>query len=36
VMLQRRWTADAWSVVRVEFNRALALRSGIRRAGWVN
>jgi hypothetical protein len=28
--------AEAWSVVRVEFRRALALRSQIRRAGWFN
>jgi len=27
---------EAWSQVRVEFNRALALRSEIRRAGWFN
>src|SRR5262245_14126810 len=32
VMLQTRWSAEAWSQVRVEFKRALALRSGIRRA----
>jgi hypothetical protein len=32
VMLQTRWSAEAWSVVRVEFRRALALRSEIRRA----
>ena len=36
VMLQTRWSAEAWSVVRVEFRRALALRSEIRRAGWFN
>jgi hypothetical protein len=34
VMLQTRWGAEAWSVVRVEFRRVLALRSEIRRAGW--
>jgi hypothetical protein len=34
VMLQTRWRAEAWSVVCVEFRRALALRSEIRRAGW--
>ena len=34
VMLHTRWNAEAWSVVRVEFRRALALRSQIRRAGW--
>jgi hypothetical protein len=28
--------AKAWSQVRVEFKRALALRSEIRRAGWFN
>jgi hypothetical protein len=33
VMLQTRWSAEAWSVVRVEFKRALALRSEMRRAG---
>jgi hypothetical protein len=27
-MLQTRWSAEAWSQVRVEFRRALALRSG--------
>ena len=36
VMLQTRWSAEAWSVVRVEFRRALALRSEIRRAGMFN
>jgi hypothetical protein len=36
VMLQTRWDAEAWSVVRVEFRRALALRSEIRRAWWFN
>jgi hypothetical protein len=35
-MLQTRWSAEAWSVVRVEFSRALALRSEIRRAGRFN
>jgi hypothetical protein len=33
VMLHTRWSAEAWSQVRVEFRRALALRSEIRRAG---
>jgi hypothetical protein len=33
VMLQTRWSAETWSVVRVEFKRALALRNEIRRAG---
>jgi hypothetical protein len=36
VMLQTRWSAEAWSQVRVEFRKALALRSQIRRAGWFN
>jgi len=36
VMLQTRWSAEAWSVVRIEFGRALALRSDIRHAGWFN
>jgi two-component system, NtrC family, sensor kinase len=34
--LHTRWSARAWLVVRVEFRRALALRSEIRRAGWFN
>jgi len=36
VMLQPRWSAEAWAVVRVEFRRAVALRSEIRRAGWFS
>jgi hypothetical protein len=36
LMLQTRWSAEAWLVVRVEFKRALALKSEIRRAGWFN
>ena len=32
VMLQTRWSAEAWAQVRVEFQRALALRSQIQRA----
>jgi hypothetical protein len=35
-MLQTRWRAEAWAEVRVEFKKALALRSQIRRAGWFN
>jgi hypothetical protein len=35
-MLHTRWSAEAWSVVRVEFTKALALRSEIRRSGWFN
>ena len=34
VMLHTHWSAEAWSQVRVEFKRTLALRSKIRRAGW--
>ena len=30
VMLQTRWSTEAWSVVRVELMRGLALRSEIR------
>ena len=29
VMLHTRWSAEAWQVVRVEFRRALAVRSEI-------
>jgi AbiV len=32
-MLHTHWSAEAWSQVRVECRRALALRSEIRRAG---
>jgi hypothetical protein len=35
-MLHPRWSAEAWAEVRVEFKKALALRSEIRRAGWLN
>ena len=31
VMLHTRWSAEAWSEVRVEFRRVLALRGQIRR-----
>ena len=31
VMLHTRWSAEAWAQVRVEFKKALALRSQIRR-----
>jgi len=31
LMLHTRWSAEAWSQVRVEFKKALALRSEIRR-----
>jgi len=36
MMLHERWSAEAWSQIRVEFKRALALRSEIRRAGCIN
>jgi hypothetical protein len=36
VMLHTRWSVEAWHQVRVEFKRALGLRSQIRRAGWLN
>jgi hypothetical protein len=37
-MLHTCWSAEAWAEVRVEFKKALALRSEseIRRAGWFN
>jgi len=35
VMLHTRWSAEASSEVRVEFRKALALRTEIRHAGWV-
>ena len=34
VMLQTRWSAEAWPQVKAEFTKALALRSEIRRGGW--
>jgi hypothetical protein len=34
VMLHSRWRTEAWSQVRVEFRKTVALRSGIRRARW--
>ena len=34
VMLRTHWSAKAWSEVGVEFRKAVALRSEIRRAGW--
>jgi hypothetical protein len=36
IILQTRWNAYVWPQVRVEFKKALALRSEIRRAGWFN
>jgi hypothetical protein len=35
-MLHTRGSAEAWAEIRVEFKKALALRSQIRRAGWFN
>jgi hypothetical protein len=35
VMLQTCWSAEAWAQVRVEFRKALALRSQIQPAGWA-
>jgi hypothetical protein len=35
-MLHRRWSAETWPQVRVEFRKALALRTEIRRVGWFN
>jgi hypothetical protein len=35
-MLHTHWSAEAWSQVRVEFTKALALRSPIPRAGQFN
>ena len=35
-MLHTRWSAEAWPQIRVEFRKALALSSQIRRAGWFN
>ena len=34
VTLHTRWSAQSFGSVRVEFKKALALRSEIRRAGW--
>jgi hypothetical protein len=36
VMLHTHWRAEAWTQVSVEFRRAFALRSEIRRARWFN
>jgi len=36
VMLRTHRSVEAWLIVRVEFRRALAVRSEIRRAGWFN
>jgi hypothetical protein len=35
-MLRTRWSAEAGAQVRVEFTRAVALQSEIRRAAWFN
>jgi len=34
VMLRMRWSAEAWSVIKVEFKRALLMRSEIPACGW--
>jgi len=36
MMLHTRWSVEAWSVVRVEFRKAIALRTEIRCVGWFN
>jgi hypothetical protein len=36
VMLHSHWSAEAWSQMKAELTKALALRSQIRRAGWFN
>jgi len=35
VMLHTRWSAEAWAQVRVEFRRALALRSKVPARGVI-
>jgi hypothetical protein len=35
-MQHERWCAEAWPQVKAEFQKALARRSEIRRAGWFN
>lgn len=35
-MLHTRWDAETWPHVKVEFKKALALRSRIQQAGWFN
>jgi len=35
VMLRTHWSAEAWWQIQVEFKKALALRSEIRRADWL-
>jgi len=35
VMLHTPWSAEAWSRVKAEFKKAFALRSPLRRAGWL-
>jgi hypothetical protein len=36
VMLHTHWSAEAWPEVRLEFRKAVELRSAIRRARWFN
>ncbi len=35
VMLHTQWSVEAWAQVRIEFKQALALRSEIRRDGFL-
>ena len=35
-ILHERWNPEAWPQVKAEFQKALALRSEIPRAGWFN
>jgi hypothetical protein len=35
-MLGTRWDPETWPQVKAEFQKALALKSQIRRAGWFN
>jgi hypothetical protein len=36
VMVHTRCSGEEWAQVRIEFKKALALLSEIRRAGWLN
>jgi len=36
VMLHTHWSGEQWSVVMIEFRKAVTLRGQIRRAGWFN
>jgi len=35
-VLHERWRAAAWPLIKVEFTKALALKSEIWRAAWFN